>query len=150
MPSIIKRGNSYRAQISLYNHGQHKKLTKSFSSKKEATRWALENELEKGNGKQLAERTTTFADFFENWIHIIKKNDVKETTFQNYQRTSQVVKKLFGDIQLKDLNDIVVQRKIDKYAETHSRKTTHEVLLKIKRHYVMLMLVAILLPILQI
>lgn len=38
MPSIIKRGNSYRAQISLYNHGQHKKLTKSFSSKKEATR----------------------------------------------------------------------------------------------------------------
>ena len=132
MPSIIKRGNSYRAQISLYNHGQHKKLTKSFSSKKEATRWALENELEKGNGKQLAERTTTFADFFENWIHIIKKNDVKETTFQNYQRTSQVVKKLFGDIQLKDLNDIVVQRKIDKYAETHSRKTTHEVLLKIK------------------
>ena len=112
MPSIIKRGNSYRAQISLYNHGQHKKLTKSFSSKKEATRWALENELEKGNGKQLAERTTTFADFFENWIHIIKKNDVKETTFQNYQRTSQVVKKLFGDIQLKDLNDIVVQRKI--------------------------------------
>ena len=81
MPSIIKRGISYRAQISLYNHGQHKKLTKSFSSKKEATRWALENELEKGNGKQLAERTTTFADFFENWIHIIKKNDVKATFF---------------------------------------------------------------------
>ncbi|KGX85347.1 site-specific integrase, partial [Pontibacillus litoralis] len=34
--------------------------------------------------------------------------------------------------QLKDLNDIVVQKKIDEYAKTHSRKTTHEVLLKIK------------------
>lgn len=132
MPSIIKRGKKYRVQISLYKHGQHKKLTKTFESKQEAKRWALENELEKGNGKQLAERTTSFADFFENWIHIIKKNDVKETTFQNYQRTSNIVKKLFGDIQLKDLNDIVVQRKIDEYAKTHSRKTTHEVLLKIK------------------
>ncbi|OLQ23991.1 integrase [Listeria seeligeri] len=118
--------------MSLYKHGQHKKLTKTFDSKKEAMRWALENELEKGNGKQLAERTTTFADFFENWMYVIKKNDVKETTFQNYQRTSKIVKKLFGDIQLKDLNDIVVQRKIDEYAKTHSRKTTHEVLLKIK------------------
>lgn len=132
MPSIVKRGKKFRAQISLYKHGQHKKLTKTFDSKKEAKRWALENELEKGNGKQLAERTTTFADFFENWMYVIKKNDVKETTFQNYQRTSKIVKKLFGDIQLKDLNDIVVQRKIDEYAKNHSRKTTHEVLLKIK------------------
>lgn len=132
MPSIVKRGEKFRAQISLYKHGQHKKLTKTFDSKQEAKRWALENELEKGNGKQLAQRTTTFADFFENWIYIIKKNDVKETTFQNYQRTAQIVKKLFGNIQLKDLNDIVVQRKIDDYAKTHSRKTTHEVLLKIK------------------
>lgn len=98
--------------------------------------------------KQLAERTTTFADFFENWMYVIKKNDVKETTFQNYQRTYKIVKKLFGDIQLKDLNDIVVQRKIDDYAKTHSRKTTHEVLLKIKTAYVMLTLVAISLQIL--
>lgn len=63
-------------------NGQHKKLTKSFDKKSEAKRWALENELEKGNGKQLAERSTTFAVYFENWIYIIKKNDVKETTFQ--------------------------------------------------------------------
>lgn len=132
MASIVKRGSSFRAQISLYKNGEHKKITKTFSTKREAKRWALENELEKGNGKQLAERTTTFTDFFENWIYIIKKNDVKETTFQNYQKTSQIVRKLFGDIQLKDLNDIVVQRKIDEYAKTHSRKTTHEVLLKIK------------------
>lgn len=132
MASIVKRGNKFRAQISLYKRGKHKKLTKTFDNKSDAKRWALENELEKGNGKQLAERTTSFAKFFENWIHIIKKNDVKETTFQNYLRTSNIVKKLFGDIQLKDLNDIVVQRKIDEYAKNHSRKTTHEVLLKIK------------------
>src|SRR5690625_4454141 len=132
MASIVKRGKSYRAQVSLYKHGQHRKLTQTFKAKKEAKLWALEMELAKGEGKELAYRTTSFADFFENWIYLVKVNDVKETTFQNYVRTLGVIRNLFGDIQLKDLNDIVVQKKIDEYAKTHARKTTHEVLLKIK------------------
>lgn len=89
-------------------------------------------ELLKGQGKELANRTTTFTEFFENWIYLVKKNDVRESTFQNYVRTLAIVKDLFGDIQLKDLNDIIVQKKIDEYTKTHSRKTVHEVLLKIK------------------
>lgn len=130
--SIVKRGKSYRAQVSLYKHGQHKKISQTFPTKREANLWALEMELAKGEGKELAHRTTTFADFFENWIYLVKVNDVKETTFQNYVRTSGIIRNLFQDIQLKDLNDIVVQKKIDEYAKTHSRKTTHELLLKIK------------------
>lgn len=74
--------NSFRAQISLCKNGQHKKLTKSFDKKSEAKRWALENELEKGNGKQLAERSTTFAVYFENWIYIIKKMMSKKLLFK--------------------------------------------------------------------
>src|SRR5690625_486155 len=132
MASIIKRGNSYRAQVSLYQKGKHKKLTKTFKTKREAEIWALEMELLKGQGKELAYRNTTFAEYFENWIYLVKRNDVREATFQNYLRTLTVVKDLFKDIQLKDLNDIVVQKKIDEYAETRSRKTVHEVLLKIK------------------
>lgn len=62
----------------------------------------------------------------------MKVNDVKETAFQNYVRMLGVTRNLFGDIQLKYLNDIVDQKKIDKYTKTHSRKTTHEVLLKVK------------------
>ncbi len=132
MASIIKRGKSYRAQVSLYKNGKHKKLTKSFPTKKEAELWALEMELEKGNGKQLAHGNTTFADYFEDWIYLVKINDVKETTFQFYIRTSNLVRELFKDIKLKDLNDIIVQRKIDEYAKTHSKSTTHTLLLKIR------------------
>ncbi len=132
MASILKRGKSYRAQVSLYRYGEYKKLTKTFATKREAKLWALEMELAKGEGKELAHRTTTFADFFENWIFLVKVNDVKETTFQNYVRTLGIIRNLFQDIQMKDLNDIVVKKKIDEYAKTHSRKTTHEVLLKIK------------------
>ena len=129
---IVKRGQSYWTQVSLYKYGEHKKLTKTFTTKKEAKLWALEMELAKGEGKELAQRTTTFADFFENWIYLIKINDVRETTFQNYVCDLGVIRNILQDIRLKDLNDIVVQKKIDEYAKTHSQKTTHEVLLKIK------------------
>ncbi|MCG1010385.1 site-specific integrase [Salinicoccus sp. ID82-1] len=132
MASIVKRGKSYRAQVSLYKKGKHQKITKTFSTRREAQLWALETELEKGNGKQLAHRSTTFADYFDNWMYLVKMNDVRETTFQNYLRASKIIRKLFQDIKLNDLNDIVVQKKIDEYAKTHSRKTTHEVVLKIK------------------
>nr|WP_156947706.1 site-specific integrase [Virgibacillus alimentarius] len=132
MGYITRRGNSYLAQVSIYKNGKSNRLTKTFKHKADAKRWVLENELSKANGKDLANTLTSFAEFFENWIHLVKRNDVKETTFQNYMRTAEVIKELFGDIRLKDLNDIMVQKRIDTYAETHSRKTTHEVLLKIK------------------
>jgi len=132
MASIVKRGSSYRAQVSLYNKNVHQKLSKTFQTKKEAQLWALEMELNKGRGKDLAYQTTTFADFFENWVYLVKRNDIRETTFQNYVHTLKIVKELFKDIQLKDLDDIVVQKKIDEYTKGRSRKTVHEVLLKIK------------------
>jgi hypothetical protein len=48
---IVKRGQSYWTQVSLYKYGEHKKLTKTFTTKKEAKLWALEMELAKGEGK---------------------------------------------------------------------------------------------------
>src|SRR5699024_9263819 len=108
---ITKRGGSYLAQVSLYQKGEHKRLTKTFRKKSDAKLWSLEVELAKGNGKELANRLTSFASFFENWIYIVKQRDVKESTFQNYVQVSAIVKELFGDIQLKDLNDIVVQKR---------------------------------------
>lgn len=132
MRYITKRGSSYLAQVSIYKEGNHKRLTKTFKRKSDANRWILKNELSKATRKDLANTLTAFADFFENWIYLVKRNDVKETTFQNYVQTAAIIRDLFGNTQLKDLNDIVVQSKIDEYAETHSRKTTHEVLLKIK------------------
>lgn len=47
MASIGKRGKSYRAQVSLYKHGQHKKLSQTFTTKNEAKFWGLEIENSK-------------------------------------------------------------------------------------------------------
>ncbi|HEM6345952.1 TPA: site-specific integrase, partial [Streptococcus suis] len=132
MATITKRGNSYRATVSLYKKGEYKRETKTFSNKKDAELWTLEMELEKGRGKNIAERSTLFPDFYRNWVHTVKKNDVREATFINYKRTLVVVDDLFDGIQLKHLDDLVMQKKIDQYAETHSKKTVKELVLKIR------------------
>ncbi len=126
-----KRGNSYRATVSLYKKGEYKRETKTFSNRKDAELWTLEMELEKGRGKNIAERSTLFPDFYRNWVHTVKKTDVREATFINYKRTLVIVDDLFDGIQLKHLDDLVMQKKIDQYAETHSKKTVKELVLKI-------------------
>lgn len=132
MATITKRNNSYRATVSLYQKGEYKRETKTFKNKKDAELWSLEMELEKGRGKNIAERSTLFTIFYQNWVNTVKKNDVREATFINYIRTITVVSSLFEGIKLKHLDDIVMQKKIDKYAETHSKKTTRELVLKIR------------------
>lgn len=44
----------------------------------------------------------------------------------------EVVDSLFDGIQLKHLDDIIMQKKIDKYSESHSKKTVKELVLKIR------------------
>lgn len=65
-------------------------------------------------------------------MYTIKHADISEATFQNYEKALAIVKKLFPNIQLKDLNALVIQKGIDEYGETHSRKTTSELLKKIR------------------
>lgn len=132
MATITKRGKSYRATVSLYQTGQYKRETKTFKNKKDAELWALEMELEKGRGKNIAERSTLFTEFYSNWVNTVKKNEVRESTYANYMRTITVIETLFQGIKLKHLNDILMQKKIDYYAETHSKKTTKELVLKIR------------------
>ncbi|QDW98239.1 tyrosine-type recombinase/integrase [Staphylococcus agnetis] len=132
MATITKRGNSYRVTISLYKKGVYKRETKTFKEKKDAELWALEMELEKGKGKNIADRTTKYPHFYKNWIETIKKYEVRDATYINYKRTLTIIEDLFYDIQLKHLNDIIIQRKLDLYAQTHSKKTTKELMLKIR------------------
>lgn len=132
MGSIIKRGKSWQVQISMCKNGIRDRETATFKTKAEAKHWEREMELMKGNGTQLAYRTTPFAKFYSDWVYFVKKDDVRETTFQNYERSIKVIRKLFNDVQLRNLNDIIVQRKIDEYAESRAKSTTNDLLTKIK------------------
>lgn len=73
--------------------------------------------MSRGNGHDLASRNTTFAEFYINWVDQVKKNDVKESTYNNYRVASNLVRQMFGDTKMKNMNDILVQIKIDEYAD---------------------------------
>lgn len=132
MASIIKKNNKYKAQVSIYRDGKAKVISKTFDTHKEAKHWSLERELDKGNGRDFYQALMPFSEYYHNWINLIKKPDIKETTYQNYVGVGKIINELFDGIRLKDLSDLIVQRKIDLYGKTHSEKTTREALLKIK------------------
>ena len=83
MATIIKRGNSYRAEISNYKHGVNNRITKTFKTKSEAKRWAMQHEIAKGNGIDLARRQDSFSSFYENWVYIVKKKNQSEENLMN-------------------------------------------------------------------
>ena len=54
MPTIEKRGQkSFRARVSIMEHGKQKQVTKTFTTKSEAKTWAHQQEVLKGKGKNM-------------------------------------------------------------------------------------------------
>ena len=137
MATITKRGKKWRVTVSNSKFGDNARISKTFEEKEDAKKWALESELAKNIGINLKSRNQIFAVYFENWVKTVKKNDVRETTYQNYLHVIPIVKNLFKETKISQLDDLLVQSKIDEYAENHSRKTTMEVLLTIRTalHY---------------
>lgn len=133
MSNIEKRGNnSFRVRVSVTNHGKRSYLTKTFSTEIEAKVWATTLELQKAKGQNIAQQNTLFKDFYYLFVYTVKKNDVRPATFNNYVKASQVIDKMFPTAKLKELDDVQMQIILDRYGETHSKKTVVELLKKIR------------------
>ncbi|MFG1199776.1 site-specific integrase [Pediococcus acidilactici] len=132
MASIEKRGNNWRVTTSFTKKGRRTRITKTFSSEKDAKIFSLQTELAKGTGRDLSMAEQTFPLFFKDWVENVKKNQVRTATYNNYVQVEKIVDRLFNNIKLQNLNDRVVQTKINEYGLTHARKTTTEMLLKIR------------------
>ena len=98
MATIIKRGKSYRATVSLYKKGEYKRETKTFNHKKDAELWTLEMELEKGRGKNIAERSTLFTDFYRNWVETVKELVLKIRGSLKYAYARGLITNDFGHL----------------------------------------------------
>ena len=83
METITKRGKKWRVTVSNSKFGDNARISKTFEEKEDAKKWALESELAKNIGINLISRNQIFAVYFENWVKTVKKNDVRETTYQN-------------------------------------------------------------------
>lgn len=132
MANIEQRGKHFRARVTIYKHGKRDYLTKTFQTKDEAKIWAMQLELSKAKGHQIATQNTLYKDFYHYWIYTIKKNDVRPATFRNYELAGKIINKLFPDSKLGQLDDVQMQKVLDDYGKTHSKKTVSELLKKIR------------------
>ena len=129
---IKQRGHSFRAMVSVTKNGRRKQLTKTFKTKEEATVWAMRQELSKAKGQQIGSQDTLFKDYYRMWVETVKVNDVRLATYRNYQLAGGIIDRLFPTSKLGQLDDVQLQQVLDKYGETHSQKTTVELVKKIR------------------
>ena len=86
MASITKRGNKWQARISWREHGSLKQKSKSgFTTKREATVWATEQENTLNSGGSIVNSGTPFPDYFWQWYLDFKENNVTERTSKTYE-----------------------------------------------------------------
>jgi len=126
MGSIIKRNNSYQAQISAYKNGKNNRITRTFHHKTDAQKWVNKMEGLKDKNIQLYNWSKSFADYYASYIYDIKKRDVNESTFKNYLGTLKFVKEHASHIKIKHICYDNIQRLIDKYSESRAKSTAKD------------------------
>src|SRR5699024_1179689 len=133
MGSIMKRGKSYRVQISYYSNGRHNRISRTFKTIKEAKRWELEQEFYKSNGKQLAKGNTPFAEFNSNWACVVNKRAIRECTLKHYETRISISKKLSCSVQLGKLKESIVHHSLDQCSKNRGKSTTKHLITNTRR-----------------
>lgn len=125
MVSYRKRGRVWQYEISYKDQfGKYKKLRKSgFEHKSEAILAASQVQIEHPNLSSAKSSEEPLVSYYKRWINIFKKNVVSRITFNKYQNTAQHIYEIFGDLKLKELTKLRYQEGINKFAETHAKRT---------------------------
>lgn len=124
MASFEKRGKTTRAVVSVMVKGERRKVSQSFSTKKEAITWSTLMEADKFQGKQITASNMTFVDYFTFWMDNFKKNDIRESTYYTYKSFKKMLIGAFGEeIRLSDLTYQLLQTKLDKMGKRCQQST---------------------------
>lgn len=125
MVSYRKRGNAWQYEISYKDHnGQYKKLRKSgFLLKSEAILAASKIQTEHPNLTTVKSGSESLVSYYQRWISVYKKHAVTPITYNKYENTAKHAIELFGSVKLKDLTKLLYQERLNKFAETHARRT---------------------------
>ncbi|MFW7383507.1 tyrosine-type recombinase/integrase [Vagococcus fluvialis] len=68
--------------------------------------------------------TITLAEYFQQWMETFKKPAISRVTYIKYENTLQHINYYFGNIKLSDLTRLSYQTTINRFAETHAKRTT--------------------------
>lgn len=125
MVSYRKRGEVWQYEISYKDiNGQYKKLRRSgFRLKRDAELAASQIRIDFIDVRQYKDAELSLADYFERWLRLYKENSVSDVTLRKYTNTLQHIRKIFGDIKIRDITRSMYQDRINYFAQTHASRT---------------------------
>lgn len=124
MASVSKRGKTWQYTVSRMVDGKSKPIRKGgFRTKKDAQVAAAEIESGLSKGIVPVTKSTSFAEYFHDWINLYKKNK-HVTTYKRYLNSYETVQKYFGNKTLQEVNKAAYQLFLNDYAKSHAKFTT--------------------------
>ena len=132
MASFEKRGKRTRVVVSVMQDGVRRKVSKTFDTKKAATDWAILMEADKLQDKKIISSRMLFSDYFKMWMDVYKKRDIRESTYQTYQRKLSRIKKYFPNITIDKLSYQLLQSTCDDMGTHMSQGTMSGFVISIK------------------
>ena len=117
MANFRKINSGWQARISYKDiHGKYHQKTKAgFTNKRDATKWANEQELYLKPGMDKSHGT--LLSYFDSWYEIYKKPSVTYRTQMTYTHSKAIISKYFGKTALQDIDTDAVQEFINAYAK---------------------------------
>ena len=123
MASITKRGNKWQARISWREHGSLKQKSKSgFTTKREATVWATEQENTLNSGGSIVNSDTPFDEYFWNWFKQFKEVNVSERTKLTYRQAYNALHE-YLHTPIEQIDRKEYRRFLNKYGRKHAKST---------------------------
>lgn len=122
MASFQKRGKTWQYTVS---HKPKPIRKGGFTTKKAAQVAAAEVEANLQKGIVPILRVDPFADYFEQWVDLYKRN-IKGPTKYHYGRTLKAIKKYFNDTPLQNITRQDYQAFINDYGSTRSKETVEK------------------------
>lgn len=126
MASFQKRGKTWQYTISRYVDGKLKPIRKGgFRTKKEAMEAAAEVEYMLKKGMVMQVKDVSFAEYFENWVHLYKSGKHKNT-FKRYINSVETVKQYFKDTAIQKITRQMYQEFLNRYGQGRAKETVRK------------------------
>lgn len=125
MASITKRGKAWQARMSYQDQqGNFKvKTTGGFKTKREASEFANQFEVDRDTGELIIDASPLFKDYFWSWFETYKESSVRERTRLTYVQAHHVLEKYLPRTKLVDLDRRSYQLFIKNYGKEHAKST---------------------------
>lgn len=131
MAEIKKRGSKWQYRVFYIDPATGKQKSKSksgFKKKSDAVAAARELEVDKDRGAQLAERSITFVDYYEQWIKDTKLGGRYSIGAENwYKRVLDLIRASFPGVALNDVTRRKYVKFLDDFATSHSHESVQKV-----------------------